>query len=517
MPFDAIIYYCLYPLDINNGKLNVILGLVYSLIYRYHIQKKLQESPNQISTALSKSVNVRAIIALLSWINWQIHQRFPSMKKIRNLNTDWNDGIALCALIESIEEGTCPESPKLDNVRNCEKGLDLGSKWPFKIPKIISAEHLANPDIDETSVMVYLCYYLQYCFKKSPEPIHQDGHEDQPYIDQVPPEIVKFLDEVGLVAIPFIKKDMFSNVKIPTAPDATRCIADLDFFEQSIFTVGQTIVFAVDCAYAGKGKFKITCTTDTNEQVETWADQEPRKRSNKVFYCFLRVEAVGIHEVNIQWGAPEKDNYDDIIYSPKRFIVCNPEAVEFDTHSRHNVYVGDTIKLGVDTSKAGHVDMLHAEFSDAKMSYEMVKSDSKVTFIYTADETHKGPSELSLFFNGIKIKKKVFEITVVSDYLKTNPKMEARVTVFINYINYILKTSSGEEVSDFQWDFQSGVTLAFLLKTLSGQEIRNLNAKPQNKLEMMQNLKACFTFMQSLKLELHGTSKSLYSMLYYCI
>jgi len=485
------------PLDIHDGKLNLILGLVFSLIYRYHIQRKVKENSSQVSTSSSKSINVRAIVALLSWINWQIHERFPDMKKIRNLNYDWNDGIALCVLIESIEKGSCKNCTNLsksDKVKNCEKGLDLGEKH-FKIPKIISAEHLSDPSIDETSVMIYLCYYLHHCFKPP-----DNSHQGQPYIEQVPRYIVKFLDEVGLVAIPHTEEDLLSNVKMPTVPDATQCSAELDFFDHSVFSVGQTIVFTVNCVFAGdKGKLEIRAkATNTSKKIKT----ELRKRSKNIFDCFLKVDIVGTHKLNIRWG--DGNNYEDIKDSPKIFTVCNPKAVEFDdAKTRYNVFVGDYIEFGMDVSKAGAADLLDAKFSDEKMSYETIKSDGKVTFKYLANETHLGPSELSIYFNSIKIK--VVEITVASDYLKANPKMEAQVAVFTNYVNYVLNKS--KEVSDFQWYFQSGVELANLLKSLSGKKIENLNDEPKNKSEMIDNLKLCFSFMESLKLEVHDISK----------
>jgi len=463
------------------------LGLIYSLIYRYHIQRKVQEIFGQPTS--SKSVNTHATTALLSWINWQIQKRFPDMKKIGNLNCDWNDGIALCALIESIKGGECRELPNFDKVRNCKEGLDWGSEPPFRIPKIISAEHLSDPDIDKASVMIYLCYYLQHCFEKS---------SDEAYVEQVPPDITKYLDDVGLVAIP---KSLIVNVKIPT--DAKKCSADLDFLKQSVFVVGQTIVFTVDCSFAGeKGQLEITAyTTDTNEQIKT--DFRNSRLNKMAFDCFLKAETVGTHELNIRWG--EKGNYEHINDSPLKFTVCDPKVVMFDNvQTRHNVYVGDTIEFVVDVSKAGGTALLNSEFSNKKMSCKTIRSDRKVTFIYTAHETHKGSSELSVYYSGMKIK--IIEITVASDYRKENAKIETQVAVFTNYINYILTI---EEVSNLQWDFQSGVTLAFLLKSLSGNEIGNLNAEPKNKLEMVQNLTLCFSFMKSLKFELYDISKLL--------
>ena len=471
------------------------MGLIYSLIYRYHIQKKVQESPSYISSTSSKSVNVRATTALLSWINWQICEYLPN-RKIRNLNVDWTDGIALCALNESIkkgrkvEEGKPPDCAKLfksNKFENCEKGLQLGTEFGF--PIIISAKHLSSDAIDETSVMIYLCYYLQYCFKEPP----QDNY-------QVPRYIVEFLNDAGLVATPLKKDDFLFKAQEQVPTDATKCIAELQFFKQSTFAVSETIVFTVDCTFAGKGDLVVNTF---HNNIENQRIVHKRERSPGIFDCYLKAVTVGTHDLMIKWGN-SNSTFDHINNSPLTFEICNPEAIVLNhLKNRHNIVTGDKVELQVDISNAGKANILQAKFSDKKRKCNRINSENNVTLIYEAREEHIGSSELTISFNGVSMK--TVEIIVASDYCKLNPKIKMQITVFTRYVNYILKESDNE-IPDLQWRFQSGVSLAFLLP---GFEIGNVNTKPKTRSEMMQNLKECFTYMKSKKLDLAAIGMSL--------
>ena len=481
-------------LDIYNGVLNLILGLIYSLIYRYHIQKKVKERPSQISSV--KSVNVSASTALLSWIDWKVAKYLPKDKKIRNLSTDWNDGIALCALIESIEEGTCPECTKMsgdDRLGNCEKGLQLG-KDRFEIPRIISPEHLSHREIDETSVMIYLCYYLQFWCDKPKT------------LSDAPEHIAQFLNDAGLVeAFPSKSdtKQAKSNCLDALQPaDASKCIVDLTFLRRSVFTVGETIIFTVDCTNAGKGHLDVKAYAIANKEKNIASKSEKSFAAGvSIFDCFLKAETVGAHELVIQWeGAHIKD-------CPLRFEICNPKAIVLENiKSRHNTFVGDTITFDVDISRAGSADLLQAVFSDEKRKCEKVPSDIKVTFIYRADTI--GSTELSIYFNNSNMK--TIDIVVASECISSNPDGKVQFTIFTEYINYVFKTSGKGTVSNLQWGFQSGVSLASLLEQFSGKKIYpvgSVSAEPENRSQMIHILNLCFAFMKSENIPMSDISE----------
>lgn len=128
--------------DIYNGELKLILGLIWTLIRRFQIK----------STGRDLSTKD----ALLAWINTQIPDQ-----KIKNFTTDWNDGVALCALVDRVQPGVCPQYGTLNRsnkVDNCRLGIELAEN-KLGIPRVIEPDELCHPEIDDLSVMTYISYF----------------------------------------------------------------------------------------------------------------------------------------------------------------------------------------------------------------------------------------------------------------------------------------------------------------------------------------------------------------------
>ena len=137
------------PEDLYNGELKLILGLIWTLIRTYQMKSS------------GKGVSTKN--ALLEWIRIQI----PELN-IKNFTIDWNDGIALCTLMDRIEPGTCSHYSTLDSkngLENCKLGIRLALER-LKIPSIISPDNLHSKDVDELSVMTYLSYFYRLWVKK---------------------------------------------------------------------------------------------------------------------------------------------------------------------------------------------------------------------------------------------------------------------------------------------------------------------------------------------------------------
>ncbi|XP_052216594.1 filamin-A-like isoform X3 [Dreissena polymorpha] len=131
--------------DIVNGNTKIIFGLVWSLVQRYQISgKKSKAPPKKLMTIWFRSL-------------------LPDLD-ITNFTTDWNDGIALHALIDQIKPGVSPEWRKLrseDRVENCRKAM-LIAKEQLNVPRVISPEDFANSALDELSSMTYLSYFVKH-------------------------------------------------------------------------------------------------------------------------------------------------------------------------------------------------------------------------------------------------------------------------------------------------------------------------------------------------------------------
>ena len=133
--------------DLYNGELKLILGLIWTIIRHF-----------QIRTTASKSTK-KAIMSFFARV---------CNVKVSNFTTDWNDGIALSKIIEYLHPGLFPDITSLSSANkkdNCRKAITLA--WEhLGIPGIISAEDMADPEVDELSMMTYLSYFIKLCIKK---------------------------------------------------------------------------------------------------------------------------------------------------------------------------------------------------------------------------------------------------------------------------------------------------------------------------------------------------------------
>ncbi|XP_003388797.1 PREDICTED: filamin-A-like [Amphimedon queenslandica] len=131
------------PEDIYGCNLKLILGLIWTLIGHFQIRS----SGRGLSTKQ----------AMKEWLHTQI----PDYN-IQNFTTDWNDGRAVCGLVDRLKPGLCPNhaslSPK-NGLENCQLGMTLAED-NFEIPKILDPEDLNNPDVDDLSVMTYVSYFF---------------------------------------------------------------------------------------------------------------------------------------------------------------------------------------------------------------------------------------------------------------------------------------------------------------------------------------------------------------------
>ena len=126
------------------GNLKLILGLIWTLIGRFQIKSS------------GKGMSTKK--AMLAWVNTVIPEY-----NVANFSTDWNDGRAVCGMVDRIKPGLCPNHFALDRNRgleNCKLGMDL-SEQHLDIPKILTPDDLNNPEVDDLSVMTYLSYFCQ--------------------------------------------------------------------------------------------------------------------------------------------------------------------------------------------------------------------------------------------------------------------------------------------------------------------------------------------------------------------
>lgn len=151
--------------DISRGNLSIILGLIWTLILRYQINKcefsgELGEAAVEAKKKKKKGDGVKK--ELLKWVNEQLE---PYDKKVKNFKKDWQDPQILCALCDSLRPGLIDldkieknaKAPDAKRTSNINEAM-VKAKSNFEIPMVMDASDMAMLP-DELSVMTYVSYF----------------------------------------------------------------------------------------------------------------------------------------------------------------------------------------------------------------------------------------------------------------------------------------------------------------------------------------------------------------------
>eukprot|EP00008_Paramoeba_atlantica_P014799 CAMPEP_0201477146 /NCGR_PEP_ID=MMETSP0151_2-20130828/2224_1 /ASSEMBLY_ACC=CAM_ASM_000257 /TAXON_ID=200890 /ORGANISM="Paramoeba atlantica, Strain 621/1 / CCAP 1560/9" /LENGTH=642 /DNA_ID=CAMNT_0047857771 /DNA_START=42 /DNA_END=1971 /DNA_ORIENTATION=- len=143
--------------DIVNGSIKLILGLIWTLILRYQINKGKDGDLNSAKNDL------------LEWVRSKIPEY-----DIKNFKSNWNDGKALCALNNALNPGSCPDHQSLSgsNVENLGKGMGLADD-NFGIRPILTPEEMSNSRVDEKAVMAYISAFRDAQVLEQPDDSHK--------------------------------------------------------------------------------------------------------------------------------------------------------------------------------------------------------------------------------------------------------------------------------------------------------------------------------------------------------
>lgn len=83
------------------------------------------------------------------------------------LNSDWNDGKAIGALVDNVAPGLCPDwatwDPK-DALQNATEAMGLADDW-LGVRQLIKPDEMTNPNIDEVRNYIQLLSYAIWIYK----------------------------------------------------------------------------------------------------------------------------------------------------------------------------------------------------------------------------------------------------------------------------------------------------------------------------------------------------------------
>jgi len=147
-------------MDIVDGNIKLILGLVWTLILHYSIAKA------NYGDVKDEHVLQTPKQRLMGWIG----DRLPHLK-VTNFKEDWQNGKAVGALVESVAPGLLPEwedwnTDNPEEVKNnVEEALEVAETW-LGVPQLLTAEEILNPEVDELSVMTYVAEFTKAKLKE---------------------------------------------------------------------------------------------------------------------------------------------------------------------------------------------------------------------------------------------------------------------------------------------------------------------------------------------------------------
>jgi len=133
--------------DIVDGKLKLILGLIWTLILRYQISGISAEDDGNTPKG-----------ALLEWVKKRVA---PYNVPVHDFDRSWQDAKALTALTDSLKPGVIPLGTLSgDREFDVNRAMDIAQS-DFNIPKIMDPQDLVNYP-DELSIMTYVSYFRDY-------------------------------------------------------------------------------------------------------------------------------------------------------------------------------------------------------------------------------------------------------------------------------------------------------------------------------------------------------------------
>jgi len=136
--------------DIFKGNLKLILGLIWTLILKYQISIPMMDDDDYDSGMTPKQ-------ALLAWVK----SKMPPTVNVDNFTNDWNNGKVLACLVDAVAPGLMPDCEDLDpkdRLENIKEAMKQAEDW-LGVPQILDPADLANPNVDELSVMTYVSYF----------------------------------------------------------------------------------------------------------------------------------------------------------------------------------------------------------------------------------------------------------------------------------------------------------------------------------------------------------------------
>ncbi|XP_071960404.1 filamin-A-like isoform X2 [Antedon mediterranea] len=342
--------------DIVDGRLKLILGLIWTLILHYSISMPMWDEEDEGEDDGTKKRKETPKEKLLGWIQSKV----PDLP-IKNFNKDWNDGRAVGALVDACAPGLCPDwedwSPE-NKLANAKEAMQLADDW-LNVPQLLAPEDMVNPRVDDLSMMTYLSEFPKAKLKpgaplrprsnskkvraygpgieKEGNAITRPTHFTVetyaagsgnvtvkivgPNGQEVPSEIKFNKDKNKTYTVEYTPKLVgvhtvnvsFNNAVIPKAPftvevgelltDPSKCSAEGPGLQPTGVMLDKSTHFEVFTAGAGLGDVSITVKDPNGDTTTSKLTVEDKGKG--VYYCQYTPTMMGTYIIEITFsGAP---------------------------------------------------------------------------------------------------------------------------------------------------------------------------------------------------------------------
>eukprot|EP00116_Pleurobrachia_bachei_P003342 sb/3463604/ len=295
---------------------------------------------------------------------------YSSDKKVNNFTTDWNDGIALCSLVESIVPGLCPEYASLDpknKLENAQLGLDR-AELGLGVPKILEAEDLTHQEIDELSVITYVSMLM-----KADKKI----------------DILTCFRRVWAVYKRGILLLLLLNVA-PVDPLKVQIICP-----EGDAWVNKPTHFSVDTTGAGFGRLGVEILDGSGNKVEPelWKNGDLTK-------VLFTPTTPGVHKISVTYNTKEvpQGQFNVKVYSP-----ADSSKLELSGDGLKTAIVNKPTLFTADATNAGDGDLevTIVGAGGTKIPVDLDKEGLRYTVSYVPDKV--GPVLVSVKFAGNEV------------------------------------------------------------------------------------------------------------------
>ncbi|CAH8522190.1 unnamed protein product [Dicrocoelium dendriticum] len=347
--------------------LKLILGLIWTLIMHFSISLPTWDDEKQ-KPQDDKGPKQR----LQSWLV----QKMPE-PPVRNFTTDWNNGIAVGALVDACAPGLCPDWPDWDKrqaLRNATEAMTAAEDW-LSVPQLIRPEELINPNVDEKAVMTYISQF--------PNAKLKEGAPLRPRTN--PSQVRAFgpgLEETGNI-------------------------------------VGERSCFTVETFYAGRGSLDVLVINPkgTKDACDVVANNDKLLS----YSCCYEPRMEGEHRIIIKFAGREIPNSPFRIFvegaagDPSKVVVNGPGVDKNDEH-----FVGRRTYFTVNARDAGN-GLVQCTIVDPNSRQDVVKAhitQPSGDAVYRVEYTPKEPGvhQILVTFGGTKLPNSPYFIHVSPEF-----------------------------------------------------------------------------------------------------